>query len=116
MEKRYQVKWTSSMLADYCWTLKRDVPEAIYRRSHTPLHFRGKFLSVSLVRKVQFCTNKVLCIFETLPDRKILYTCLNSAKQVLLSSPIEVRGPKKMLNFVVQCYLGRGHPAVFKVH
>jgi len=32
MEKRYQGKWTSSMLADYCWTLKRDVPEANYRR------------------------------------------------------------------------------------
>ena len=27
-EKRYQGKWTSSMLADYCQTLKRDVPEA----------------------------------------------------------------------------------------
>jgi len=32
MEKRYQGKWTSSMLADDCWTLKRDVPEANYRR------------------------------------------------------------------------------------
>ena len=32
MEKRYQGKWTSSTLADYCWTLKRDVPEAKYRR------------------------------------------------------------------------------------
>ena len=32
MEKRYQGKSTSSMLADYCWTLKRDVPEAKYRR------------------------------------------------------------------------------------
>ena len=32
IEKRYQDKWTSSMLADYCWTLRRDVPEANYRR------------------------------------------------------------------------------------
>ena len=32
MEKRYQGKWTSSMLADYCWTLKRYVPDAKYRR------------------------------------------------------------------------------------
>ena len=30
MEKRYQGKWTSRMLADYCWTLNRDVPEANY--------------------------------------------------------------------------------------
>jgi len=27
-EKRYQGKWTSSMSADYCWTLKRKVPDA----------------------------------------------------------------------------------------
>jgi hypothetical protein len=32
MEKRYQGKWISSMLADYCWTLKGDVPDAKYRR------------------------------------------------------------------------------------
>jgi len=32
MEKRYQGKWTSRMLAGYCWTLKRDVPDAKYRR------------------------------------------------------------------------------------
>ena len=31
-EKLYQGQWTSSVLADYCWTLKRDVPEANYRR------------------------------------------------------------------------------------
>jgi len=47
--------------------------------SHTPLHFRGKFLPVSWAGKVLFCTLKFLCIFETLPDRKILYTYLNSA-------------------------------------
>jgi len=27
MEKRYQGKWTSGMFSDYCWTLKRDVPD-----------------------------------------------------------------------------------------
>jgi len=31
MKKRYQGKWASSMLADYCWKLKRDVPDAKYR-------------------------------------------------------------------------------------
>ena len=28
MEKRYQGTWTSRKLADYCWKLKRDVPDA----------------------------------------------------------------------------------------
>ena len=32
MEKQYQGKWTSRMLADYCWTLKMEVRDAKYRR------------------------------------------------------------------------------------
>jgi hypothetical protein len=64
--------------------------------SDTPLYFRGMFLPVSLVRKVLFCTFKFLCIFEILPDRKIMYTYLKSAQKVLLISPIEVRGTKKI--------------------
>jgi hypothetical protein len=36
MEKRYQGKWNSSMMAHYCWTLKMDVPDAKYwRMSYT---------------------------------------------------------------------------------
>ncbi|UYV77336.1 hypothetical protein LAZ67_15000546 [Cordylochernes scorpioides] len=35
MEKRYQGKWSPGMLADYCWTLKKDVPQAKYRRKST---------------------------------------------------------------------------------
>jgi len=31
MEKQYQGKWISSMLAHCCWTLKRDVPDAKYQ-------------------------------------------------------------------------------------
>jgi len=32
MEKRYQGKCTSSMLADHCWTLKKYVPDAKHWR------------------------------------------------------------------------------------
>jgi len=39
MEKRYQGKWTSSMLADYCWTLKRNVPQANYLRKSEASRF-----------------------------------------------------------------------------
>ncbi|UYV80765.1 hypothetical protein LAZ67_19001665 [Cordylochernes scorpioides] len=35
MEKRYQGKRSPGMLDDYCWTLKRDVPQAKYRRKST---------------------------------------------------------------------------------
>ena len=32
IERRYQGKWSSGMLADYCWGLKKDLPEAKYSR------------------------------------------------------------------------------------
>jgi hypothetical protein len=38
-EKRYQGKWNLSMLADYCWTLKRDVPQATYSRKSITVTF-----------------------------------------------------------------------------
>jgi hypothetical protein len=32
MDKRYQGKWSTSMLADYCWTLARNAPEQQHKR------------------------------------------------------------------------------------
>ena len=32
MEKCYQGKWCTGMLADYCWRLKKDLPEDKYSR------------------------------------------------------------------------------------
>ena len=31
-EKKYQCKWMSSMLEDYCWTVTRDSPGLMYKR------------------------------------------------------------------------------------
>jgi hypothetical protein len=39
MEKRYQGKWSLSTLADYCWTLKRDVPQATHSGKSTTVTF-----------------------------------------------------------------------------
>lgn len=39
IEQRYQGQWTTKMLADYCWTIKRDVPDAKYRRKSTTTLF-----------------------------------------------------------------------------
>lgn len=33
MEERYQGRWDSNMMADYCWSLVRDNPEAVHQRS-----------------------------------------------------------------------------------
>lgn len=32
IEKRYQGKWSPGMLADYCWGIKRDLPETKHSR------------------------------------------------------------------------------------
>jgi hypothetical protein len=40
MEKRYQGKWSPSMLADYCWILKRDVPQVTYSIKSTTAIFQ----------------------------------------------------------------------------
>ena len=32
MEKRYPAKLSTSMLADYCWTLARNAPEQLHKR------------------------------------------------------------------------------------
>jgi hypothetical protein len=39
MEKRYQGQCSARMLADYCWMLKRDIPDAKCRRKSTTLTF-----------------------------------------------------------------------------
>jgi len=38
-EKRYQGQRSARMLAYYCWTMKRDVPDAKHKRQSTTLTF-----------------------------------------------------------------------------
>ena len=39
LEKRYEGQRSARMLTDYCWTMKRDVPDAKHRRKSTTLTF-----------------------------------------------------------------------------
>lgn len=39
MEERYQGRWDSNMMADYCWSLMRDVPDAVHKRLSTKRRF-----------------------------------------------------------------------------
>ena len=39
MEKRYQGLWNISMMADYCWTLKREEPNKFHRTIHRKMSF-----------------------------------------------------------------------------
>lgn len=40
MESRYQGRWSAAMLADYCWTLQRDLPNAQHKRKATVKKFK----------------------------------------------------------------------------
>ena len=42
-EKRYQGRWNKNMLADYCWMLKRDIPEASGSRKNKRAPLRRSF-------------------------------------------------------------------------
>lgn len=39
IEKRYQGKWSPSMLGDYCWSLIREAQDSDYKRKSTAKHF-----------------------------------------------------------------------------
>ena len=41
MEERYQNTWNTSMVADYCWTLRRDVLQATCNRKSSISSFLG---------------------------------------------------------------------------
>ena len=32
VEERYQGRWDRHTMADYCWTIKRDYPQKVYKR------------------------------------------------------------------------------------
>ena len=39
MKTMYQERWDTVMMADYCWTLKRDIPTAEHSRSSKKRNF-----------------------------------------------------------------------------
>ena len=45
METRYQVRWDARMMADYCWSIKRDNPKANHSRQSRKRKFLRKHSS-----------------------------------------------------------------------
>ncbi|UYV62780.1 hypothetical protein LAZ67_2001912, partial [Cordylochernes scorpioides] len=50
MEKRYQSKWSPAMLADDCWALKRDLPQAKY---HDFCNMGGERLTLQVEQTIR---------------------------------------------------------------
>jgi len=42
MERRYQGQWNVNMIADYCWMLHREEPQAVHKRKSSKRSFEGK--------------------------------------------------------------------------
>lgn len=42
METRYQGRWNVNMMADYCWSLKRDIPDNIHKKTTPRRNFIAK--------------------------------------------------------------------------
>jgi len=43
MEEKYQGKWSTSMLADYSWTLVRNAPEQLHKTGKAMLQVEVDF-------------------------------------------------------------------------
>jgi len=44
MEKRYQGTWIHCILVDYCWALRRDVPQTKYNRKLSTVTFSVMYI------------------------------------------------------------------------
>ena len=53
MEQRYQGRYNPSMLADYCWTVRRGVPQARYNDIFH-CYFSGNIYYLYNIRYIQF--------------------------------------------------------------
>ncbi|KYQ49069.1 hypothetical protein ALC60_11871 [Trachymyrmex zeteki] len=56
METRYQGRWDVNMMADFCWTLKRESMES-WKRKRTSLHrsFENKRTRYSSKKRLKLC-------------------------------------------------------------
>jgi len=57
MEKRYQGEWKCAMLADYCWTLAREIPTMEYNQQAK----KKKYIYIYIFVLNNELTHKRLC-------------------------------------------------------
>ena len=57
MEERYQDRWNCNMMADYCWSLMRDIPYTVHKRLATKRKFLIPYvISFVLNYALDLCT------------------------------------------------------------
>ena len=55
MEEQYLSRWDVNMLADYCWSIKRDCPQIVHSRKSYKYKFLPKVIEHNLT-----CNNNIL--------------------------------------------------------
>ena len=58
IKKRYQGKWSVNALADYCWSLMTDEPNAHYRRACKKKSFKSVLAAYNHFRQELTTNNK----------------------------------------------------------
>ena len=54
MEHRYQKRWDINMMANYCWTIKRDIPSSKQKRTRGPIKRSFESIVQNLVTPTSF--------------------------------------------------------------
>ncbi|UYV61015.1 hypothetical protein LAZ67_1003112 [Cordylochernes scorpioides] len=101
MEKRYQGKWSPGMLADYCWTLKRDLPQANFISVVGDHFFRVTVQR--LARKGVRARSKVATVELGLADHRGLASCFlhTLAYEGFASRPVVVATMIRVVSGVI---------------
>lgn len=83
LEKWYQGKWSTSVLIDYCWTLRTDVPQVKYSsKSSTVTFYVMSILSVILC-KFRFSSDLNRASLKYLAQQRKVTTYLNSVQNAI---------------------------------
>lgn len=89
MERKYQGRWDKNMLADYCWMLARDKPEAKHKRKSARLRFQGK---KGRDKKIYFQVRGSQSRFKP----SVFYFFLLDVLCILCPYPLKVNKSKKL--------------------
>ena len=60
MEQRYQGRWDENMMADYCWMLKKDLPQN-KRKILLLRSFQSKRMRCNKIKELFFHRKSVVC-------------------------------------------------------
>ncbi|KAM8780713.1 disks large-associated protein 5-like isoform 1-T1 [Rhynchonycteris naso] len=68
MEERYQGQWDRNMMADYCWSIKRDCPQQVHKRKRSSVVEDAQCPRLQDLIEVNHDMNKINFEMDCLPS------------------------------------------------